>query len=712
MSFTLDKILLLAIEYIQIENRKDLKPYPKTLTSFVAGKQKSPFYSFFSLHLDVCGKYPYTDDKTVIKRLKRLVYLGLVREEVSASGKTGYYLVKKICVKKNITNTKPIKEKTIKEKRVIEEKVLFSDTVNEFERKVLKQFNKLIIELLPDHELKENKITYGFAPIHYDGDFPRKRCWISRDNKSKNLVLKFRKEVNSSEKTLPLGTNEQVTEAFRQLRVSYSSSINEIELIVNRIKEKDLFEDYKTENLKDIELMPHQKAGVELSKKYDRFAFFYDTGTGKTIMSLEIIMQKHINEGARFLIIAPKALIKNAWMDDSKHFKGIKLLPLSKNIKYIDYAKIYDYWEELDGREKVLTDDEGNLKDNIFYKYEDLIQNLKERADHFIINIDAVREPQKGQKLLEEIKCNGLIIDESVIIKNRESGNSVRMRVFSRKMKYVYLLSGKPAPNSTIEYFSQMEIVDPETFNMTYKAFIKKYYKKVGFNRLVDKNDSTRKEVARMVGNRSIIIQKEDCIVLPPATHKKISVEMDEKSLEFYQDIIRRFVAEIIDMNGKHIKINPLSKLASIMKLREVASGFYLDKDSSFQINMQKIDVINELIDEIGYDANGKHNKVLIWCTFKYEIETLENFFIDKGYNVVTAYSKTKDVDRSVHDFQYGDADIMIAHPQTLKYGVTLTNCHYCIYSSMSYSFDNNLFFRLLKLLHEPILNILIFLIF
>ena len=42
-------------------------------------------------------------------------------------------------------------------------------------------------------------------------------------------------------------------------------------------------------------------------------------------------------------------------------------------------------------------------------------------------------------------------------------------------MKYVYLLSGKPAPNSTIEYFPQMEIIDPETFNMTYDAFVNKY---------------------------------------------------------------------------------------------------------------------------------------------------------------------------------------------------------------------------------------------
>lgn len=38
--------------------------------------------------------------------------------------------------------------------------------------------------------------------------------------------------------------------------------------------------------------------------------------------------------------------------------------------------------------------------------------------------------------------------------------------------------------------------------------------------------------------------------------------------------------------------------------------------------------------------------------------------------------------------FKNGEADILLAHPKTLQYGVTLTNCHYSIYYSLSYSFE------------------------
>lgn len=769
----LDEIVLSAVTYIERKKDKSMRPYVKTIASFIMGAKTSPFYPFFQRHKDVCGAVKRISEEVVLDSLLRLERQKKLNKELSNSGKyafslvnkkqktnktnsskttrskitkfekNGYFLIfnpytsetkhvgkiqsfnkrEKIIVdastgrkydaevakpiskeeyhtiSKQLKNELPNKTKgkrnvknSTKQKEESGEVVFFYESCKDSEKKILRQFKKVVENLLPDHELQNNRSTYGFAPIEFDGEFPKKRCWITRDKDSRKLVLKFKKTPDSSEKQLPLNSDRQVTEALRQLRVAYSTSAQDIDEVVNRIKNKDSFNDYHTNNLKDIVLMPHQKAGVELSDEYNRFAYFYDTGTGKTIMALEIMARKHSLNRARFLVVAPKALIKSAWMEDSRHFKNIKLLPLSKNITKEDYARIYDEWEIMDGRSRLLTDEEGNLLDKISLKFinEDLLPELKRRADHFIINIDSIRQPKEGNKLLKEIKCDGLIIDESVIIKNRDSGNAIRMRVFAKKMKYVYLLSGKPAPNSTIEYFSQMELVDHETFNMTYGAFVSKYYKTVGYNRLVDKNDSTKKEVAKMVANRSIIVAKEDCIELPPAMHKKIGVELDDDTKRFYKNVMENFVAEIIDMEGKKIRVNQLSKFSSIMKLREIASGFYLNKNNSYCINKHKVEAIKDLVHEIGYDQFGNRNKVLIWCTFKYEIETLEKELREDGYKVVTAYSDTgRYLDDNISEFKNGDADIMIAHPQTLRYGVTFIKCHYCIYSSMSYSLND-----------------------
>lgn len=681
----LDLDVLQIVNIIEKENVPNLLAYPKTILSFLSGKKASPHYETYKKYKNLCGKYSGLEESDITGSLRRLYNRGLL---IKGYGRTGRELYRSNLPTGTISSTK--QTKTAKEKAPEKkDNRTFYESANSEERIVLNEFRRLVKGLLPDHELQDNKSTYGFAPKARAGEIVYKRCWISRDKETRKLSLHFKKKVDSGDKVLPLTSRPKINEAWRQLRVAYSTAVNEIENIVQRIKNKDSFNDYQSEYVKNISLMPHQKAGAELAEKYKRFAFFYDTGTGKTVMALEIMMSHQYRNKARFIVVAPKALIKSAWMDDSKFFPKMKLLPLSKNMTAQDYAQLYDYWQTMDGQPRMFTDEEGNLLERISNKLkDDILEDLYKRAHHFIINIDSIREPKKGNELLKKINCNGLIIDESVIIKNYESANAQRMRVFAKKMDYVYLLSGKPAPNTTIEYYSQMKIIDPETFNLTFEEFVDKYYQQTKF-RFVDKNDKTRAEVAKMVGNRSIIIKKEECILLPEAFHQRRSVEIDDKTKAFYKDVLNNFIAEIVTMDGKKIKVTKMSKLASIMKLREVASGFYLDQTGSYTLNPHKINEIKTLLDEIGYDENGRRNKVLIWCNFKFEIKSVESALKQSGYKVVTAYSETRNLDENIAAFKYGDAEIMIAHPQTLKYGVTFTKCHYCIFSSMSYSYDD-----------------------
>ena len=44
-------------------------------------------------------------------------------------------------------------------------------------------------------------------------------------------------------------------------------------------------------------LMNHQKGGTLIAEKFNKFAFFYDTGTGKTLMALDIIHRKAATKG-------------------------------------------------------------------------------------------------------------------------------------------------------------------------------------------------------------------------------------------------------------------------------------------------------------------------------------------------------------------------------------------------------------------------------
>ena len=114
------------------------------------------------------------------------------------------------------------------------------------------------------------------------------------------------------------------------------NNLNEQKLyeIKERIKSKSSFDEYTGISER---LMPHQKAACEIAQEYDNFAFFYDTGTGKTVLALEIMACKYNKNHQKFLVICPKPIIKTAWINDQREFyPRMKLLPLSKNINLDD----------------------------------------------------------------------------------------------------------------------------------------------------------------------------------------------------------------------------------------------------------------------------------------------------------------------------------------------------------------------------------------
>ena len=117
---------------------------------------------------------------------------------------------------------------------------------------------------------------------------------------------------------------------------------------------------------------------------------------------------------------------------------------------------------------------------------------------------------------------------------------------------------------------------------------------------------------------------------------------------------------------------------AKLMKLREVVSGFLIDKAHSVkEFETQKDNVLKETLDEIG------NKPVIIWCQFIYEIEKLA-----KKYNGVGLTSKTKNRDDVIRRFKNGDIKYLFAHPKLLGKGVTFTNCTYNIYYSASFSYE------------------------
>ena len=390
--------------------------------------------------------------------------------------------------------------------------------------------------------------------------------------------------------------------------------------------------------------------------------------TGKTITALEIIH----NKGGKWLVMVPKSIIRTGWYQDHLDFyPDMKVLPISNNFKTPELKAINEKWGNPLGIY-------GNRRIN----EETLRKQLIIHADVLIIN------PESFKKYLKEyydIGVHGLFIDESTRIKNPEANITRLVTEFADDMKYVYPMTGLPDPLSKLDYYSQIRVIDPAIFGKSYFAFRGKYFTSGGYmNKKWAFNKTKMEEFATLVDSISIYENKNDCLDLPDRTDIIRAVELPPSELAIYKTMMRD---RVLQLSGGSVSAKAQNSLN--MKLRQLTAGFIINTDTEevHYVGIEsKLKELKYVLEELGSQP------VIIWANFKEEIRTIKRFLGDKA---VTAYSGTKNVDESVRMFMEGEAQYIIAHPATLKYGVTFTgnrmkhNCSYAVYFSMSYNFED-----------------------
>lgn len=376
-------------------------------------------------------------------------------------------------------------------------------------------------------------------------------------------------------------------------------------------------------------LRGYQKDIVNDALNAGCYGIFADTGTGKTVMSLEIA-----SHYKKTLVLCPLSVIETAWIDDCNKFYPKK--------------KIVNCWSNSrDGR----------------------VNALNEIADIYVMNYESYKI------LRNEIRIAGfdcMIVDESSCMKNMGSQITSMILEMITVIPHRFVLSGCPTPNHNSEIFPQMKFVNNEIFGNNYYGFLARYFHQDMANPHVWFQTEEDKERYNLrLGDQSIFLKKEDCVDLPEKTFEIRRFDMSNEQNKYYN--------EIVDNIRSHI--NEWSKFeftAKLMKLREITSGFIITKEAFLaSFNSNKTSLLSEVLNEIG------NNQIIIWCQFQYEIESLA-----KQFGGVGLTSKTKGRDDIIRDFRDGKIQYLFTHPQLLGKGLTFVNCTYNIYYSLSFSYE------------------------
>ena len=407
-----------------------------------------------------------------------------------------------------------------------------------------------------------------------------------------------------------------------------------------------------------LTLKPHQQLGRELARLYDRFAFFYDTRTGKTPLSLTIIYDDIKNNPShKWLVVCPLILIENAWLEDAKKF-------------YPDIALVNCHASTKEKRLKAMA----------------------KSANIYVTNTESF---VSYREYFDKMGFTGCIVDESSDMKSPRSKVSENLVDFAQTMKRFYLLSGTPAPNGEQEYYMQMRAVDFYGWQSSYSQFKEYYFINLSYEPQYEKlalRPDRKDELYANIKKSAIFIDKEDVLNTPGREFHTVEYDMPVELMKQYRQLKNELYVEL----GDNLKITAQNAGAKLNKLNQVSSGFIMDtlaaKENKFYgtdtaewylLDNWRFKALQELLDRDGI----RGEQVLIWANYRREFQLIQEMLGDRC-RLVYGGATLDEKNEAIKLFKSGKVQYLIANPASADKGLTLTNCHLAIYFSLNWSYE------------------------
>lgn len=407
-----------------------------------------------------------------------------------------------------------------------------------------------------------------------------------------------------------------------------------------------------------LTLMRHQQLGREIAKYQDRYAFFYDTRTGKTPLSLSIIYDDIVaNPSHKWLVVCPLILIDNAWLPDAAQFVP-ELTTISCHAT--TPAK--------------------------------RLQRLATPANIYVTNTESF---VKYREHFDKMGFEGCIVDESSDMKSPSSKVSKELVDFAQTVKRFYILSGTPAPNGEQEYYMQLKSVDFYSVQSSYTQFKEYFFVNMSYNPQYEKlalRPDRKDELFSLIRKYALYVDKEDVLTTPGRTFHEVEFELPVDLKKHYNKLKNELYMEL----GDGVRITAPSAAAKLNKLNQVTSGFIIDTQAVKENKFYEDSNLQEwyLLDKYRFDRLAllldnecRGEQVLIWANYRKEFELISEMLGDRC-RCVYGGTSIQDKNDAIQRFKDGRIQYLIANPASADKGLTLTNAHISIYFSLNWSYE------------------------
>jgi SNF2 family DNA or RNA helicase len=371
-------------------------------------------------------------------------------------------------------------------------------------------------------------------------------------------------------------------------------------------------------------LHAYQNRAVSFIKDRKRCGLFLDMGLGKTASALTAVSDLIDDFQIRkTLVIAPLRVANSVWKQE-----------VSK-------------WSHLDHmRVSVCT---GSAKQRL--------QGLMTSTDVYVINRENVDWLVKhyGSKWPFDM----VIIDESSSFKNPSTKRFRSLRRILPMTEYMVLLTGTPSPNSLLDLWPQMFLIDfGDALGSTVISYKQRFFESDYMGYKWNIKEGAADTIHNLILPRVLYMSADDYLDMPPRIDLTEMVELPSEALAIYKDFEKTLLAKLED--GEEVEAATAAVLAN--KLLQFANGaiYTDDKKNWSETHKAKLDALEEIVED------NSNETLLVAYNYKSDLARLQARFPD----AVVLDKRQTTIDR----WNAGEIKMLLAHPASAGHGLNLQN--------------------------------------
>lgn len=375
-----------------------------------------------------------------------------------------------------------------------------------------------------------------------------------------------------------------------------------------------------------MQLHPYQVDGVAFLQANPCGALFIDMGLGKTIITLAAIA----DDPGPTLLVGPIRVIETVWAQEAKKWPATRHITFSL-VRGSPAA-----------RRKA----------------------LEASADVYLVN------PELLPEALEARSYKRLIIDESSMFKNPSTKRFKLLRKNLDKFERRIILTGTPTPNSLMDIWSQIFILDQgERLETAFGRFKNRYFFQVdymGFK--FEPHAGAVDRVTELISDLVFRVDAKGILAERPVIRNPVEFYLPKDAQKLYDAMEKHALVELTETS-----ISAANAAAALMKLRQVASGFvYDDERGTVDVHSEKIEAVAEILDQTS-------SPLIVVYNFQHELAALRE-----------AYPQGVTLDNwNQDDWDAGKIPLLFLHPASGGHGLNLQyGSHNMVIFSASFSYE------------------------